>query len=467
VKSGAHMIGIKDMAGLLKPAHAAPLIQTIRSVTELPIHFHTHNTSSAQLSTLHAMADAGCDIVDGCFAAFADGTSQPSLNAFLATMEGRPRDPKIDYRKLEGLDAYWACVRDMYSPFESGMKAMTARVFQHQVPGGQYSNMYAQCRSLGDAENWDKVLQMYADVNKWCGDIVKVTPSSKAVGDIALFLLKQGIGVSDFDNMARMQSLHWPQSAIELARGEMGTPHFGFPQQMQEAILKGLEKPLEGRPGDTLPPEDFEKVKAEMRAEFGMEPSSEDMNAFLMYPGVFRDYMKHLAKAGPLATCLPTPAFFYGLDVKEIIEFDVPGPSLLEAEALANATLPRTRVRLQLTRVGPLEREYMRTCEWLVDGEKYEVSVKDPPAHAKLYGGPLADVTDKTHVASPLPGVIGSAVPMKGALIKKDEVLFTVTAMKMEVKVKAPTDCRVVEVFVAKDAAVVEGALLAKLELQH
>jgi len=466
VDAGAHMIAIKDMAGLLKPGHAAPLVQTIRGVTDLPIHFHTHNTSSAQLATLHAMAEAGCDIVDGCFAAFADGTSQPSLNAFIATMEGRPRDPKIDYRKLEGLDAYWAYVRDMYSPFESGMKAMTARVFEHQVPGGQYSNMYAQCRSLGDAQNWDKVLQMYADVNKWCGDIVKVTPSSKSVGDIALFLLKQGIEVADFEDMAKMQGLQWPQSAIELARGEMGTPHLGFPQKMQDAILKGQLKPMEGRPGDTLAPEDFEKVKKEMAEEFGMATvTTQDMNAFLMYPGVFRGYMKHIGKAGPLATCLPTPAFFYGLDVDEKIEFEVPGPSVAEAEAKGDHSLPKTKVSIKLVRVGPLEHDDMRTCEWLCDGVTYKVSLKDPPPGARSYSGPMADAADKTHVGCPLPGVVGAVSVQEGARVKKDDLLFTVVAMKMEVHVRAPEDCTIVSICVAKEAEVIDGALLAKIKM--
>merc|ERR1712232_742703 len=306
VDAGAHMIAIKDMAGLLKPAHAKPLVDVIRSVCDLPVHFHTHNTSSAQLATLHAMADAGCDVVDGCFAAWADGTSQPSLNAFIATRQSLPRDTGINYKDLEKLDAYWAFVRDMYSPFESGMKAMTARVFDHQIPGGQYSNMYAQCRALGDAENWDAVLKMYRDVNNWCGDVVKVTPSSKSVGDIALFLLKQGITVEDFSDTEKMQKLNWPQSAIELARGEMGTPHRGFPKQMQDSILKGKLQPMVGRPGDTLKPEDFAQVKSEMEAEFKTTCTEQDVQAFLMYPAVFRGYRKHLEKVGPLGTYLPT-----------------------------------------------------------------------------------------------------------------------------------------------------------------
>lgn len=464
VAAGAHMIAIKDMAGLLKPAHAEPLIKVIRSVCDLPIHFHTHNTSSAQLATLHAMADAGCDIVDACFASFADGTSQPSLNAFLATMESKPRDPQIDYRVLEPLDQYWAFVRDMYSVFESGMKAMTARVFEHQIPGGQYSNMYAQCRSLGDADNWDAVLQMYHDVNEWCGDVVKVTPSSKSVGDIALFVLKQGCKKDDLYNLARMQSLNWPASAIELARGEMGVPHRGFPKHMQDAILKGKLKPMVGRPGDTLEPEDFAKVKADMEKEFKTTITEQDVQAFLMYPAVFRGYMKHLDKAGPLATHLPTPAFFYGLDVGEKIEFSVPGSSITDAEAKKDSTLPMTKVKIELTRVGPLEFNDMRSVEWSVDGVKYVVKIKDPPSGKLSYAGPMAEAGNKSHVASPLPGVVTAVAVTEGEAVKKDAKLFTVAAMKMEVEVRATADCVVSELIVQKDAEVVDGALLAKVK---
>mmetsp|Transcript_154469 Transcript_154469/g.272771 ORF Transcript_154469/g.272771 Transcript_154469/m.272771 type:complete len:1270 (+) Transcript_154469:62-3871(+) len=465
VDAGAHMIAIKDMAGLLKPGHCKPLVNAIRSVCDLPVHFHTHNTSSAQLATLHAMTDAGCDVVDGCFASFADGTSQPSLNAFVATRAGMPRDPLIDYRLLEPLDQYWAFVRDMYSPFESGMKAMTARVFEHQIPGGQYSNMYAQCRALGGADEWDKVLQMYADVNAWCGDVVKVTPSSKSVGDIALFLIKQGIVQADFADMEKMQALNWPQSAIELARGEMGTPHRGFPKEMQDAILKGKLKPMEGRPGDTLAPEDFEKVQKEMEDEFKVKCDECDVQAFLMYPAVYRGYKKHIDKAGPLATYLPTPAFFYGLEVGEKIELMVPGSSILDAEAKNDPEAPLEKATIQLARVGPCEFDDVRTLEWLVDGVKVLTKVVDPSSGKVKYAGPMADLKNKAHIACPLPGNVAKVDVTEGQELKKDAVMFTVAAMKMEVVVKAPADCTVVEVCVVKEADVVDGALLAKIKL--
>jgi len=465
VDAGAHMIAIKDMAGLLKPGHAKPLVDVIRSVCDLPVHFHTHNTSSAQLATLHAMADAGCDVVDGCFAAWADGTSQPSLNAFIATRMGMPRDTLMDYKELELLDQYWAFVRDMYSVFESGMKAMTARVFDHQIPGGQYSNMYAQCRALGDAENWDAVLKMYRDVNDWCGDVVKVTPSSKSVGDIALFLLKQGITVEDFKDVKKMQSLNWPQSAIELARGEMGFPHRGFPTEMQDAILKGQLKPLEGRPGDSLAPEDFAKTKKEMEEEFKRAPTDYDMNAFLMYPAVFRGYVKHLDKAGPLTTYLPTPAYFYGMEVGEKIEFQIPGPSVTEAEEKFDREAAKSTVTLELSRVGPLEYGDMRSVEWKMNGTAYTVKMQDTPAGKKKYDGPMADPANKSHISSSLPGIVAKVAVKEGDTVKKDDLLFLVVAMKMEVMVRAPADCTIAEVCVTNEKEVVDGALLGKIKL--
>lgn len=465
VDAGAHMLAIKDMAGLLKPAHAAPLMKVIREVCDLPVHFHTHNTSSAQLATLHAMTDAGCDIVDGCFAALADGTSQPSLNAFVATRQGMPRDPCVGhFSTLEPLDQYWAFVRDMYSPFESGMKAMTARVFEHQIPGGQYSNMYAQCRALGGADEWDKVLTMYADVNKWCGDIVKVTPSSKSVGDIALFLLKQGVEQKDLADMDKMHKLNWPQSAIELARGEMGTPHLGFPKQMQDAVLKGKLKPMVGRPGDTLEPEDFAKVKTAMEEEFKRPCTDEDVQAFLMYPAVFRGYMKHVEKYGLLVTYLPTPAYFYGLRVGETIEFEVPGEDVVDAEAKVNYELPLNKVSIQLARVGPVEHEDIRTLEWKVNGKTYKTKMVDPSSGKVKYAGPMADAKNKCHISCPLPGAITKIEVQDGQVLKKDAPMFTVAAMKMEVVVRAPADCTVGEVKVEKEQDVVDGALLVTLK---
>jgi len=307
-------------------------------------------------------------------------------------------------------------------------------------------------------------LTMYGDVNKWCGDVVKVTPSSKSVGDISLFLLKQGIVKDDFKNMEKMQALNWPQSAIELARGEMGMPHRGFPKDMQDAILKGKLKPMVGRPGDTLEPEDFAKVKKEMEAEFECPATEEDVQAFLMYPAVYRGYMKHVKTCGCLATYLPTPAFFYGLDVGEKIEMEVPGDSVADAEAKKDHELPRKKVTVQLVRVGPCEHEDIRTLEWKIDGVTYKTTMVDPSSGKVAYKGAMADKKNAAHIPCPLPGAVVKVDIKEGQVLKKDDNMFTVAAMKMEVVVKAPKDCTVVEVCVEKDAEVVDGALLAKIK---
>ncbi|CAB1101718.1 unnamed protein product [Ectocarpus sp. CCAP 1310/34] len=246
-EAGAHMIGIKDMAGLLKPRSAPLLVEAIRSVTDLPIHFHTHATSSCSLATALEMARAGCDVIDFATASMADCTSQPSLNGFLASTEGSEMAPDgTGYLGLEPYDVYWSRVRDMYSPFENGMKSGTARVFDHQIPGkigeihiscsrakgGQYSNLMVQCKSMGIWDKWEGVLDMYRDVNNLFGDIVKVTPSSKCVGDLALYLVTRGLKASDVTDPAKKGQVDFPDSVVGLLEGRLGFPHKGFPDEV-------------------------------------------------------------------------------------------------------------------------------------------------------------------------------------------------------------------------------------------
>jgi len=276
--------------------------------------------------------------------------------------------------------------------------------------------------------------------------------------------LKQGIAVEDFTDMEKMQALNWPQSAIELARGEMGMPHRGFPKGMQDAILKGKLKPMVGRPGDTLAPEDFEKVKKEMEAEFGMSCTEEDLQAFLMYPAVFRGYRKHISKNGPLTTFLPTPAFFYGMEVGEKIHFEMPGENLNDAEDAFDDSADLAPVTIELVRVGPLEHEDIRTIEWSINGKKHIVKMEDVPESRKKYDGPMADLTNKAHLASSLPGIVTAVAVVEGQSAKKDDLLFTVVSMKMEVMVRAPADCTIEQVCVTKDKEVVDGALLGKIK---
>jgi len=266
------------------------------------------------------------------------------------------------------------------------------------------------------------------------------------------------------DDMEKMQKLNWPQSAIELARGEMGTPHRGFPKEMQDAVLKGKLKPMVGRPGDTLEPEDFAKVKAEMEVEFKRPCTEEDVQSFLMYPAVYRGYMKHIEKYGPLITYLPTPAYFYGMQVGETIEFEVPGESIVDSEAKANYELPLSKVSIQLARVSACEHEDIRTLEWKVNDKTYKTKMVDPSSGKVKYAGPMADAKNKAHVVCPLPGAVTKIDVAEGQVLKKDAAMFTVAAMKMEVVVRAPADCTVGEIKVEKEQDVVDGALLATLK---
>merc|ERR1719443_1450877 len=394
VAAGAHMIAIKDMAGLLKPLHAKPLIDAIRSVTDLPIHFHTHNTSSAQLATLHAMSAAGCDIVDACMASVADTTSQPSLNAFCATMETHPRDPKIDYKTLEPLDNYWMRVREFYCIYESGMLAGSANVFHHQIPGGQYSNLFAQCKSLGIMHKWEECLEYYHQVNKWCGDVVKVTPSSKVVGDMALMLVRANIPIEHLYDPVKAKAIAWPASAVDMAYGGLGTPHHGFPKHMLDAILQGKPRQTQ-RPGLTLKPCDFNEVRQQLAKDLDGDctPESfteEDVISAVLYPAVWRDYRKHVFKFSSAVSALPTPAFIYGMEVGETIEATEPGKSAL---------------KIKLERVGPLEHDDIRTLHFEVNGEKVALKCDDPQGK-KAYTGPMAKAGDAKQIASPLEGTV-------------------------------------------------------------
>ena len=288
VGAGAHMIGIKDMAGLLKPQAATPLMAAIREVTDLPVHFHTHCTSSASLATAIEMTRAGCDVVDFATASMADLSSQPSLNAFCASMAGDPRDTGIDFMTLEPYDMYWMRVRDMYGPFENGMKSGTARVFDHEIPGGQYANLLVQCKSMGLGDRWEEVCDMYHDVNLLMGDVVKVTPSSKVVGDLALYLINLNMKASDVLDPVK-GDIDFPASVVDLMRGGLGFPHLGFPPALQQKILdKAGAVALTERPGVTLPAADFAAQKAMLSAKWGMDFDDERTISSLIYPKVRR-----------------------------------------------------------------------------------------------------------------------------------------------------------------------------------
>ncbi len=454
-KAGAHIIGVKDMAGLLKPQHAKPFMEAIRSVTDLPVHFHCHNTSSASLTAAINMANNGCHVVDFCVASMADTTSQPSLNAFLAAMEGTERDPGIPYLSLNNLDTYWDQVRTLYAPFESGMKSGTARVYEHQIPGGQYSNLIAQSKSMGTFAQWDRILDMYRDVNALFGDIIKVTPSSKCVGDMALYLISKNVSCEE---VMQRDDIEFPASVVELMRGELGFPHHGFPKAVQEKILRG-KTPLECRPGAVLAPVDFAAERARLEQRYGHSISDEDLNSAVLYPDVLDKYFAAMKNYGEKVTFLPTRAFFYGLKIGESITVAIPSDAERENGSVGNSM----RYNITLKRVGPLQQGGMRTIVFDVNGEKREVLVKDTTVNTSSVDLPNADASNPTHIPSPLPGSVEKLQVKAGDRVVKGQLLMIVSAMKMEVQVKAHVDGVIDSLLVSNGTKVDTSSLLGTL----
>jgi pyruvate carboxylase len=461
VKAGAHMIGIKDMSGLLRPLEAGPLLAAIRAVAPgVPVHFHTHSTSSVSLATCFEMARNNCDIIDFCTASMADGTSQPSLNAFVAMMQGASNDTGINYLDLESYDVYWARCRDMYEPFESGMKSGSARVFEHQVPGGQYSNLLVQCKSMGIQAKWEEVLDAYRDVNKLFGDIIKVTPSSKCVGDLALYLVTRSLTTADLLDPSKASSIDFPESVVGLLKGDLGFPHKGFPQNVEDAILKGTPRRTV-RAGLALVPADFTAHLEGLGKRWGRTISPEEGMSSLMYPQVFTDFMTRREQKGLLLKRLPTPVYLYGLLPGESFTMSsVPASEV--KDALVSCAGASADVCITLKRIGPLKGGNMRSILFTVNGKDQQHEVKDSSGKFE-FEGPMADSKKAGQIGSPMPGSVEKLLVAEGQLVAAGETLCTISAMKMEVKVTSPFEGKVVGLNVAAGTRVVEGALLLTL----
>ena len=319
------------MAGLLKPPSARLLVKAIKDETGLPVHFHTHDTSGAAAATVLAACEAGADAVDAAMDAFSGGTSQPCLGSIVEALRHTPRDTGLDIGTIREISNYWQSVRKNYAAFEKGVSASASEVYLHEMPGGQFTNLQAQARSLGLGERWPEVAHAYADVNQMFGDIVKVTPSSKVVGDMALMMVTQNLTREDVESDDR--DISFPASAIDMMRGDLGQPPGGWPQKIQAKILKD-EKPYTNRPGENLSPVDLKKTRKDLKKVLqGYEVTDEDLNGYLMYPKVFLDYMGRRRTYGPVTT-LPTAVFFYGMEISEEISVDIGGGKTLEIRAV-------------------------------------------------------------------------------------------------------------------------------------
>eukprot|EP00604_Paraphysomonas_vestita_P000599 CAMPEP_0174824330 /NCGR_PEP_ID=MMETSP1107-20130205/33192_1 /TAXON_ID=36770 /ORGANISM="Paraphysomonas vestita, Strain GFlagA" /LENGTH=1169 /DNA_ID=CAMNT_0016051125 /DNA_START=367 /DNA_END=3876 /DNA_ORIENTATION=+ len=470
VEAGAHLIGIKDMAGLLRPLEAEPLITAIRGVipADMPIHFHTHATSSGSIATIMEMSRHGCDIIDVCTASMADGTSQPSMNTFVAMVEGGSRDTGLNYLDLETYDMYWAKVRDMYRPFESGMLSGSARVYEHQIPGGQYSNLIVQCQAMGLWHRWEEVLNAYRDSNRVLGDIIKVTPSSKCVGDLALYLVTRNLSADDLLDESKASTIDFPESVVGLMRGDLGFPHRGFPSVIEKAVLRGEQKRTI-RAGLTLPPADLQQNLNNLITKWpDMNLTEEDGMSSLMYPKVFADYMKSLTnKGGDVIRYLPTPVYLYGMVPGQAFTASIPSsvlsspsnpPNLIN---ISNNDSQNVEVSVKLERITSLKngsREFIFT----VNGAKQVAVIKDT-SNAFVFEGPMATAGNPKEIASPMPGAVEKVLVKAGQNVSAGDILVTISAMKMEVKVTAPQDGVVKELSVDVGTRVIEGALLVTL----
>ena len=427
--TGAHIIGIKDMGGLCKPEAARRLVTALKQEVGLPIHFHTHDTSGISAASVIAAAQAGCDAIDGAMDSWSGLTSQPNLGGIVEALRGTPMDPGLDRRAMRRLSAYWESVRYAYGAFESEMRAGAASVYEHGMPGGQYTNLREQARALGLDKHWPEVEQAYAEVNELFGDIIKVTPTSKVVGDMALTMVSGGISAEEVADPEH--DLNFPASVVQLFRGELGRPIDGFPAALQRKVLKG-EQPLTVRPGAALPPADLVAERREAEKKARRSISENELASYLMYPQVFLDYATHRRRFADISV-LPTPVFFYGPELDQEFEFELePGKTLL-VTCLA---------------VGEPDSDGYRTVFFELNGQPRTVRVADRALAGTATAHRKADDAIPGHTGAPMPGLIVGVAVAPGQRVAHGDPLFTLEAMKMESTVYAET-AGVVEEIVA------------------
>ncbi|BDG61816.1 pyruvate carboxylase [Caldinitratiruptor microaerophilus] len=443
-RAGAHMLAIKDMAGLLKPQAAYRLVKALKEEVGLPVHLHTHDTAGAGVAAVLKAAEAGVDIADAALGAMAGGTSQPSLNAVVAALEGTDRATGIDLDRLQALSDYWEVVRTYYFPFEGGSNAPNASVYRHQVPGGQFTNLRQQAEALGLGDRWPEVVRAYAQVDELLGELIKVTPSSKMVGDFALFLVQQGLTPAEL--VRRAPELDFPQSVVDFFRGLLGQPPYGFPEELQRAVLRG-EEPIRGRPGALLPPADFDAARAALAARTGRPPAEREVVSYLLFPQVVLDYLRHHEEYGDTSV-LDTPTFLYGLRHGEQVAVEIePGKTLI----------------IKLTAVGEPMPDGTRIVYFELNGTPREVRIRDRQAASALPVRPRAERGNPRHVGASMPGKILKVLVEPGDEVRKGEQLVVIEAMKMETVITSPADGRVEAVLVHPGEAVEAGDLLIRL----
>lgn len=417
--SGAHILGIKDMAGLLKPNAAYDLVSALKETVSIPIHLHTHDTSGNGILTYTKAIEAGVDIVDVAVSSMAGQTSQPSANTLYYALGGNERQPDVNIDSLEKLSHYWEDVRKYYAPFESGMNAPHTEVYMHEMPGGQYSNLQQQAKAVGLGDRFDEVKVMYRRVNDMFGDIVKVTPSSKVVGDMALFMVQNHL--TEQDILERGHAMDFPGSVVEMFSGDLGQPYGGFPKELQKIILKGKE-PLTVRPGELLEPVDFDALKEELFHKLGREVTIFDVVAYALYPKVFMDYEKVAGIYGNVSV-LDTPTFFYGMRLGEEIDVEIEqGKTLM----------------VKLVSIGEPQPDGNRVLYLEFNGQPREIVVKDENVKSTVAQRVKGNRENPNHISATMPGTVIKVVVKEGDEVKKGDSMAITEAMKMETTVQAP-----------------------------
>ena len=444
--AGAHVLGLKDMAGLLKPAAGRALVKAIKEEINLPIHFHTHDTSGAAIATVLAVSEAGVDVVDAAMDSFSGNTSQPTLGSIVEALKGTDRDTGLDVKAIREISNYFEQVRAHYKAFESGLQAPASEVYLHEMPGGQFTNLKAQARSLGLEERWHEVAQTYADVNQMFGDIVKVTPSSKVVGDMALMMVSQNLTRAQVEDPS--VDVVFPDSVVDMMKGSLGQPPGGWPKAIQTKILKG-EKPNLERPGKSLPPVDLDATHAELTSLLeGKAVDGEDLNGYLMYPKVFLDYMGRHRTYGPVRT-LPTKTFFYGMQPGEEIAAEIdPGKTL--------------EIRMQA--VADMNEDGEVKVFFELNGQPRTIRVMNRLAAAEKVQRPKAEIGNTDHIGAPMPGVVATVAITAGQKVKEGDLLLTIEAMKMETGIHADRDATVKSVHVSVGSQIDAKDLLIAFE---
>ncbi|MBK5290783.1 MAG: pyruvate carboxylase [Acidobacteriia bacterium] len=446
-RMGAHIIGIKDMAGLLRPYAAAKLVKALRDVTDLPIHFHTHDTSGINAASILKAADAGLDAADAAISSMSGTTSQPNLNSIVAALAHTPRDTKLNLDALQICSDYWETVRTWYAPFDEAPKSGTAEVYLHEMPGGQYTNLKAQAESMGLGARWSEIARAYAAVNMAFGDIVKVTPTSKVVGDLALFLVSHGISVGEFESLGKDHNQTIPNSVVEMFMGSLGEPLGGWPRKMRDVVLRGA-KPRRGRPGAHLPAVDFEEASAALERKIGRKPSPTDLLSYIMYPDVFVKFAKN-QQAWSNVEALPTPQFFYGMKKGEEIAVELePGKTLV----------------IKFLTLGEPHPDGTRTVFFELNGQPREVTIRDRSLEVKVASRAKADANHAGHVGAPIPGAVTSIAVELSQQVAKGDKLLVMEAMKMQTTITAPVAGKVVQRLVQNGEQVEPKDLLLVIE---